>query len=61
LVTRKFGQPVKEGWKIGFKLPHQELADAIGSSRVTVTRLLRRLEQQGVIERFGRNSIVVKE
>jgi len=61
LVTRKFGQPVKEGWKIGFKLPHQELADAIGSFRVTVTRLLRRLEQQGVIERFGRNSIVVKE
>ncbi|MDR9403363.1 MAG: Crp/Fnr family transcriptional regulator [Halothece sp. Uz-M2-17] len=60
-LAHKFGQPVKEGWKICFKLTHQELADAIGSSRVTVTRLLRTLEQQGIIKRFGRNCIVVKE
>jgi CRP-like cAMP-binding protein len=60
-LARKFGQPVKEGWKIGFKLTHQELADAIGSSRVTVTRLLSTLEQQGLIDRFHRHCIVVKE
>jgi len=60
-LARKFGQPVKEGWQISFKLTHQELAEAIGSSRVTVTRLLKRLEQKDIIKRFGRHCIVVKE
>jgi len=59
-LANKFGHPMEHGWQIGFRLTHQELADAIGSSRVTVTRLLSQLEQQGAILRLDRSSIVVK-
>lgn len=59
-LANKFGQRMEQGWYIGFRLTHQELADAIGSSRVTVTRLLSQLEQQGIIIRLDRSYIVVK-
>jgi CRP-like cAMP-binding protein len=59
-LASKVGKPVDEGWQIDFKLTHQELAEAIGSSRVTITRLLSELEQQGAIERFNNRGIVVK-
>jgi len=59
-LANKFGQRMEHGWQIGFRLTHQDLADAIGSSRVTVTRLLSKLEQQGAITRFDRNHIIVK-
>jgi len=58
-LAHKFGQPVEKGLQITFRLTHQEIADAIGSSRVSVTRLLRTLEHQGAIARFG-SKIVVK-
>ena len=41
-----FGVPTPEGIRIELKLSHQELAEAIGSSRVTVTRLLGDLRAQ---------------
>lgn len=59
-LAHKFGQPVEKGWQIGFRLTHQEIADAIGSSRVSVTRLLSKLEQQGLIKRLNHHCIVVK-
>lgn len=52
-LAQKLGEPVDRGWQINFKLTHQELAEAIGSSRVTVTKLLRELEQQGDIKRIS--------
>jgi CRP-like cAMP-binding protein len=59
-LAHKFGQQMEHGWQIGFRLTHQDLADAIGSSRVTVTRLLSKLEKQGAIARFDRGQIIVK-
>lgn len=37
---------------------HSDLADQIGASRETVTRMLRRLEEDGYIRRFGRQIVV---
>jgi len=59
-LASKAGKPVNQGWQIDFKLTHQELAEAIGSSRVTITRLLSELEQQGAIKRLDNRDIVVK-
>lgn len=40
ILCRDFGVPTSEGITIDLKLSHQAIAEAIGSTRVTVTRLL---------------------
>jgi global nitrogen regulator NtcA len=40
ILSRDFGVPTSEGIRIDLKLSHQAIAEAIGSTRVTVTRLL---------------------
>lgn len=60
-LAQKLGRKVDRGWQIDFKLTHQELAEAVGGSRVSVTRLLSELEKAGDIERYPRRSIVVKQ
>ncbi len=47
LLRQEVGQPVKEGDRLGVRLTHQHLANAIGTTRVTVTRLLGQLKEEG--------------
>ncbi len=49
ILCRDFGQPSSEGITIDLKLSHQAIAEAIGSTRVTVTRLLGDLRQKELI------------
>ncbi|NEQ35395.1 MAG: global nitrogen regulator NtcA [Okeania sp. SIO3I5] len=49
ILCRDFGVPSKDGITIDLKLSHQAIAEAIGSTRVTVTRLLGDLRQDGMI------------
>jgi global nitrogen regulator NtcA len=49
ILCRDFGTPSNEGITIDLKLSHQAIAEAIGSTRVTVTRLLGDLRQDGMI------------
>ncbi|MEO1520023.1 MAG: global nitrogen regulator NtcA [Cyanobacteria bacterium J06633_2] len=49
ILCRDFGMPSTEGITIDLKLSHQAIAEAIGSTRVTVTRLLGDLRQDGMI------------
>ncbi|MCM1981845.1 global nitrogen regulator NtcA [Lyngbya confervoides] len=49
ILCRDFGVPSGEGITIDLKLSHQAIAEAIGSTRVTVTRLLGELREQGLI------------
>lgn len=58
-LSTKFGRDVDEGTLIDVPLTHQEIADLIGSTRVTVTRLLNQLEQEGVIRRALRRIILL--
>ena len=46
-LGQKFGCPTEGGQLIQLRLTHQELAETIGTTRVTVTRLMQNLEQQG--------------
>ncbi len=43
LLKQEVGQPTSEGVRLSVKLTHQQLASAIGTSRVTITRLLGKL------------------
>ncbi len=45
----KFGHESPQGQLIRLRLTHQDIADALGTTRVTVTRLLGQLEQEGRI------------
>ncbi|MDJ0554252.1 MAG: global nitrogen regulator NtcA [Microcoleaceae cyanobacterium MO_207.B10] len=49
ILCRDFGMPSKDGITIDLKLSHQAIAEAIGSTRVTVTRLLGDLRQDQMI------------
>ena len=58
-LTQKFGRNVKEGILIDFQITHQDLADAIGTTRITVTKSLNRLERDGLIVRPKNKCIVL--
>ena len=47
LLKQEFGQSVDDGTRLNIRLTHQDIAAAIGTTRVTVTRLLGKLKQEG--------------
>lgn len=47
LLKQEIGQPNTNGTRLGIRLTHQQLANAIGTTRVTVTRLLSQLQEEG--------------
>ncbi|MGD1808866.1 Crp/Fnr family transcriptional regulator [Dapis sp. BLCC M126] len=47
LLKQEFGQCMGDGTRLNIRLTHQDIAAAIGTTRVTVTRLLGKLKQQG--------------
>ena len=49
ILCRDFGVPSADGITIDLKLSHQAIAEAIGSTRVTVTRLLGDLREKKMI------------
>jgi len=60
-LAERFGKTTAEGVEIALKLTHQEIAESIGTTRVTVTRLLKSLEQKGHIVWKARQKMVFKE
>lgn len=46
LLKQEIGQPNPGGTRLGIRLTHQQLANAIGTTRVTVTRLLSQLQEE---------------
>ena len=61
LLSKKFGSEVEQGRMIDMHLTHEDLANLLGSTRVTVTRALGDLEQQGLINRLSLQRIVLRE
>ncbi|HET8523918.1 MAG TPA: Crp/Fnr family transcriptional regulator [Thermomicrobiales bacterium] len=63
-LAERFGRPLSDAdtrglSKIGIPVPHQLLANMIGSNRVTVTRKLNDLRTEGLVCSLGRNLIAV--
>ena len=46
-LARRFGKPTPAGIAVSIRLTHQDIADAIATTRVTVTRLLKKVEREG--------------
>ncbi|WP_206815773.1 Crp/Fnr family transcriptional regulator [Chroococcus sp. FPU101] len=49
LLKQEMGQSIHEGTRLTVRLTHQNIANAIGTTRVTVTRLLGDFQKQGLI------------
>ena len=58
ILCRDFGIPTPEGIRVDLKLSHQAIAEAIGSTRVTVTRLLGDLREGGLISIYKKKITV---
>ncbi len=59
LLAQEMGQPVAEGARLSVRLTHQMMANAIGTTRVTITRLLGEFQSQGRISFDGDRHLIV--
>ncbi len=59
LLIEEFGEPSDNGYCLPFPLTHAQIGSAIGSTRVTVTRLMGKLRQRGMIRTQGDNLICI--
>jgi CRP-like cAMP-binding protein len=59
-LADRFGQDHPEGCTTGISLTHQQLADLVGTTRVTVTRLLNDFQKTGLIAKLPKQEIILK-
>lgn len=58
-LAEDFGREIEEGTVIDLVLTHQEIANLIGSSRVTVTKLINKFIDEGMITIKKRKIIII--
>ena len=61
VLCRDFGIPGDRGITIDLRLSHQAIAEAIGSTRVTITRFIGLLRDQGWLELDSSRHLLVKQ
>jgi CRP-like cAMP-binding protein len=59
LLKTEIGYPVVEGTRLEVKLTHQLLASAIGTTRVTVTRLIGQFKDEGWLQLDAKRHIII--
>ena len=59
LLASEYCQPCAEGLRLNVRLTHQELASALGTTRVTVTRVLGALREEGWLQLDGQRRLVL--
>jgi len=59
-LARLHGKPLEDGFIITKRPTHQDLADMVGASRETVSRVLADLTRRGVVRNNGRMLIIEK-
>ncbi|NJN21954.1 MAG: Crp/Fnr family transcriptional regulator [Leptolyngbya sp. RL_3_1] len=53
LLIEEFGEVCDEGYYLPWPLTHAQIGSAVGSTRVTITRLMGKLRQQGMLQTYG--------
>jgi CRP-like cAMP-binding protein len=59
LLASDYGQPCAQGLRLTIKLTHQDLASALSTTRVTVTRVLGNLREEGWLQMDSQRHLVV--
>ncbi|MGV2828736.1 helix-turn-helix domain-containing protein [Myxosarcina sp. GI1(2024)] len=60
ILKQEMGQAITEGTRLQIRFTHKNLADIIGTTRVTVTRILGEIQQKGWIALDSDRHIIVK-
>lgn len=61
LLVEEYGRAEQRGYCLPYTLTHAQIGSAIGSTRVTVTRLMGKLRRQGLISLGEDNTICVSQ
>ncbi|MCK4260708.1 MAG: Crp/Fnr family transcriptional regulator [Halanaerobiales bacterium] len=56
--SKQFGKPNDFGIHLQISLTHQELANLLGASRVTVTKTLNKFQEEGIIDVVNRRILI---
>ena len=59
LMAEDYGQACGQGLKLNLRLTHQEIANAVSTTRVTITKVLGQLKESGWLQYDGKQKIVV--
>ena len=59
LLAQEYGQPCEQGLRLNLRLTHQDIAGALSTTRVTVTRVLGLLREEGWLHMDGQRQLVV--
>ncbi len=59
LLATSYGQPCEQGLRLNLKLTHQDIASALSTTRVTVTRVLGALKDEGWLHIDDQRRLVV--
>jgi len=57
-LSQKFGRDVEQGRLIDLGITHQEIAEVINTTRVSVTRMLQQFEEEGMLLRHQRRFVL---
>ncbi|MDH6056252.1 helix-turn-helix domain-containing protein [Umezakia ovalisporum] len=60
LLKQQIGEPVPEGTRLSVRLTHEDIASACCTTRVTITRLMGKLQQEGLITFDAKKYIILK-
>ncbi|MEH1938841.1 MAG: helix-turn-helix domain-containing protein [Nostoc sp.] len=60
LLKQEVGQTVSEGTRLNIRFTHEDIASACCTTRVTITRLMGKLQEQGVISFDSKKHIILK-
>ncbi len=61
LLSQEVGQPEERGIRLSVRLTHQQLANTVGTTRVTVTRLLSQMREEGWLSLDRQRHIILSE
>ena len=61
LLKTEIGQQMDQGTRLSVRFTHQDFADACSTTRVTITRVLGKLQEQGEITIDSKNHIILKD
>lgn len=59
LLASDYGQPCDQGLRLDLRLTHQDIAGALATTRVTVTRVLGQLREEGWLRLDERRRLVI--
>lgn len=61
LLKQEIGQKVESGIRLNIRFTHQDFADACSTTRVTITRLIGKLQKDGEIKVDSKNHLILIE